>query len=131
MNGGNRVFYIISFLIFTFFGIVFLRSSYQSKKLRENGTSAKAVVSETPDCGRSSNTMEVKLKENIYSINIGKNDCINGRYRIGDSVEVLYSITYNKAVLPTERTNLLYWMSLLFFIVPIYCLYQVLRQSKV
>ncbi|MCB0541399.1 MAG: hypothetical protein KDE33_28085 [Bacteroidetes bacterium] len=59
MKGGNRVFYVISFLIFTFFEIVFLRSSYQNKKIRKNGISTKAVVSETPDCGRSSNTMEV------------------------------------------------------------------------
>lgn len=126
----NRALYFIAFIAFTFFGIQFFQSSYQSKKIKENGISVTAIVSGIPDCGRSSNTMEVKIKENLYSINIGKNDCIKRRYQIGESVEVLYSSTYKKAILPSERTTLLYGMSLLFFIIPAYCLHQIFRQFK-
>ena len=43
-----------------------------------------------PICGRS-NIIEVKYQKIKYNISINKNDCIQGRYNIGDTLEATYN----------------------------------------
>gem|GEM_PF-2094188 len=126
----NKVIYLIAFIAFTYFALNFFKTSYQGKVINANGVSVVVEVDGVPNCGRSSNTMDVKFKQKIYNINIGKNDCIEGRYKNGDKIEVLYGKEYDKMQLPSERSNLLYWMSIIFFMIPLYCLLQIIKPFK-
>ncbi len=126
----NRVIYLIAFIVFAFFALNFFRTSHQGKEINNNGISIVVEVVGVPNCGRSSNTMDVKYKQKLYNINIGKNDCIEGRYKNGDKIEVLYGKQYDKMQLPSERSELLYWMSILFFAIPLYCLLQIIKPFK-
>lgn len=123
----NRVFYLVAFIAFTYFALCFFRTSHQGKVINATGVSVVVEVDGVPDCGRSSNTMDVKYRQKSYNINIGKNDCIEGRYKNGDKVEALYGKEYDKLQLPSERSELLYWMSILFFVIPLYCLIQIIK----
>jgi hypothetical protein len=126
----NRVIYLLAFIAFTYFALNFFNSSYQGKIISENGINKTVSIIDIPDCGRSSNSMDVEYNNKKYNINIGKNDCIEGKYKIGDRVNVLYSSIYDKVQLPSERSSLLYWMSILFFLIPVYCLFQIIRPFK-
>lgn len=126
----NRVIYLIAFIAFTYFALNFFRTSHQGKVISANGSPVTVKVTGVPNCGRSSNTMDVKYKQKVYNINIGKNDCIEGRYKNGDKIEVLYSKEYDKMQLPSEKSNLLYWMSIIFFIIPLYFLLEIVKPFK-
>lgn len=126
----NRFIYFIGFIAFSYFALNFFESSYQGKVISSSGVTIVVEVDGFPKCGRSGGTMKVKYEQKLYSINIGINDCVQGRYRHGDKVEVLYGKIYDKMRLPSERTELLYWMSIFFFTVPLYCLLQLIKPSK-
>ncbi len=126
----NRIIYLAAFIAFTYFGLNFFESSYMGKEINENGIGKQVEVASVQNCGRSSNTIDVEYDLKTYTINIGKNDCIEGRYSIGDKIVVKYSSEYDKMQLPTERTNLVFWMSILFFLIPLYCLVQIIRPFK-
>jgi hypothetical protein len=126
----NRIFYLVAFIAFTYFALNFFMTSYQRKVISANGSPVTVKVTGVPNCGRSSNTMDVKYKQKVYNINIGKNDCIEGRYKNGDKIEVLYSKEYDKMQLPSEKSNLLYWMSIIFFIIPLYFLIEIVKPFK-
>lgn len=126
----NRVVYLIAFIAFTYFALNFFRTSHQGKVINANGVPVVVEVLGMPNCGRSSNTMDVKYEQKVYNVSIGKNDCIEGRYKNGNKIEILYGIEYDKMQLPSERSDLLYWMSIIFFIIPLYCLLQVIKPFK-
>ncbi len=126
----NRIIYFVAFIAFTYFGLIFFETSYISKEIYENGIDKQVEISSVPNCGSSSNTVDVEYHLKTYTIKIGKNDCIEGRYSIGDKLMVKYSSKYDKMVLSTERTTLAFWMSVLFFLIPFYCLVQMIRPFK-
>jgi len=123
----NRILYFIGFLIFTYFAVNFFESSYQAKMIKKYGVTVISIVSELPNCGRSSNTVYVEYNSKKYNINIGKNDCIQGNYKIGDRIKVVYSSSYDKMQLPTETVELGYWLSIAFFFIPLYFLYKLIK----
>jgi hypothetical protein len=47
-------------------------------------------VVELPLCGRS-NIIVVSYQDQQYRISINKNDCIEGKYRIGDTLDAVYN----------------------------------------
>lgn len=47
-------------------------------------------VVELPLCGRS-NIIVVSYQDHTYRISINKNDCIEGKYRIGDTLDAIYN----------------------------------------
>lgn len=47
-------------------------------------------VVELPLCGRS-NIIVVSYQDQPYRISINKNDCIEGKYRIGDTLDAIYN----------------------------------------
>ena len=50
---------------------------------------------ELPICGRS-NIIGISYKEKKYNISINKNDCIQGKYNIGDTLEATYNYKLDK-----------------------------------
>lgn len=123
----NKVLYLIAFIAFTYFALNFFENSYTAKMISENGILRIGEIASIPNCGSSTNTMDVKLNQNIYNVNIEKNKCIQGFYRIGDRIEVMYSEEYDKAQLPTEPSTLSYWTSIIFFLLPLYFLFQIIK----
>ena len=89
---------------------------------KENGILTNAEVYKRPECGKSSNTMKVLLDRKVFTLDIGKNDCIQGQYSIGDVVEVLYCRECGQAILPESNAIFRYWLSLVFFAIPLYLL---------
>ncbi len=47
-------------------------------------------VVELPLCGRS-NIIVVRYQDQTYRISINKNDCIEGKYMIGDTIDAIYN----------------------------------------
>jgi hypothetical protein len=85
------------------------------------------TVKTNGNCGRSGGSIEVTLNGKVYHLGIRRNDCISGKYRIGDEVKVLYGASYDYIILPETKTELGFYMSLLFFILPMYCLVKTIR----
>ncbi len=122
--------YLVLFITFTFFSIKFFEASYRDYNIKEYGIESIATIKDIPNCGRSSNSVEVLLNNEKYILKIGKVDCIKGKYKIGDKVTVLYSSAYNALILPNAKVKLILYMSLLFFLFPLYCLYHLIKPKK-
>lgn len=125
----SKVIYLILFVGFSFFSIQFFNSALINYRISQYGSKQLAEVIEVPNCSRSSNSFYVKLKEKKYLTEIGKNDCIQGKYLIGQKIEVLYSSDYDKIVMPNSKTKLIFYMSLAFFLLPITSLYYLIRRK--
>ena len=125
----SRVYYLVAFVLFTYFSLQFFQSAFVGKEIALNGIKVNTHVVKLPKCGRSSGTMNILYKDKRYDIKIGKNDCIQGKYSIGDQVEALYSQNYDKLQLTTEKVNVIYVLSLLFFLVPLFCLFKLIKKE--
>lgn len=123
----SKVIYFILFVGFSFFSIQFFNSALRNYRISQHGSRQFAEVVDVPNCSRSSNSLYVKLKEKKYLTEIGKNECIQGKYLIGQKIEVLYSSDYDKIIMPYSKTKLVFYMSLAFFILPIASLYYLLK----
>ena len=93
----------------------------------QTGKEKVAIINSIPKCGKSSNTVEVLLFGKNYEIRIGKNKCFDGFYQLGDPVNVIYSDIYDGAINANANVKIGYWMSICFFIMPIYFLYKIIR----
>ena len=122
--------YLVLFIAFTFFSIKFFEASYRDYNIKDHGIESIATIKDIPNCGRSSGSVDVILNDEKYLLNIGINDCIKRKYKIGDKVTVLYSSTYNAIILPNAKVNLVLYMSLLFFLLPLYSLYHLIKPRK-
>ena len=58
-----------------------------------------------------------------FNIKIGKNKCIQGFYKLGDKIKVIYNEYYSAVIMPYENAKVGLYMSLLFFLIPICFLY--------
>ena len=126
----NRILYLIGFFVFSFFALNFFESTQREKTINETGIPVLAKVAGVPNCGRSSNTIDVKIEQKTYNISIGKNDCIQGFYKVGDTLKVLYSSVYDRAQRPEQFTYFSYIVSILFFCLPIYFLLLLIKPFK-
>ncbi len=50
-----------------------------------------AMVVDLPLCGGASNNIIVEYKGKRYKVSVNKNDCIQGRYKIGDKINTIYN----------------------------------------
>lgn len=118
----KKFLYLGLFVAFAFFSLNFFKSAKLKYMTKEDGVLTQAEVYKRPECGRSSNTMEVLLDGRTFNLDIGKNDCIQGKYSIGDIVEVLYCKECGEAILPGAQASFRYWLSIAFFALPLYFL---------
>ena len=126
----SKIYYLVAFILFTYFSLQFFQSAFIGREIATNGIKVETRVVQLPTCGRGNGNMNIVYKDKFYNIKIGKNDCIQGKYRIGDEVEALYSISYDKIQLATEKVNFNYVVSILFFLVPLFCLFKLLKKNK-
>ena len=86
----KRIIIIFGFLFTLLWSVSNLKKSASRIPLEIFNTSVMVKVVELPLCGRS-NIIVVGYQGQKYRISINKNDCIQGRYRIGDSLEAIYN----------------------------------------
>ena len=86
----KRILIIFGFLFTLLWCASNLKKSASRIPLEIYNTSVMVKVAELPLCGRS-NIIVVSYQNQKYSISINKNDCIQGKYRIGDELEAIYN----------------------------------------
>lgn len=125
----TKILYLILFVSFSFFASVFFKSARLKYLTKETGVKTMATIDALPECGKSSNTMEVFLEKKNFTVDIAKNDCIQGKYSIGDKIEVLYCYKCDMVVLPSSKTDFRYGLSIFFFVIPLYFLFLLLKSK--
>ncbi|WP_417612051.1 hypothetical protein [Owenweeksia hongkongensis] len=126
----RKALYLLLFVTFAFFSVIFFKTERAEYLTKESGINVIGRVLTRPECGRGSGTIELKIHKRILKVKIGKNDCIEGKYSIGDDVEVIYSAVYSCAVLPTSNTNFSFVLSIVFFLVPAYFLVLLIKPNS-
>ena len=94
------------------------------------GIVVEAEVYGRPKCGSARGRVEVLVDKRVLVAFIPKNPCLEGLYRVGDKIEVYYSKEYDAAVQTDYPVTVRYWTSILFYVVPLYFLYHLLRVNK-
>jgi hypothetical protein len=122
MINKRKLLYLVCFLVFTYFAQRFFKEESLRYKTFKEGVITEAVVNKRPKCGRGPALAEILIEKRIYKITINVNDCINGVYKIGDKIEVLFCKECDTAILPFYSAKTSYWISVVFFIVPLYFL---------
>lgn len=122
-----RLMYLFLFLGATLFAIKFFEQAYRDYSIKQSGTQGIATIESRPDCGRSNSTVDVRYMNKIYLLRIGKNDCIKGEYSIGDKVPVIYSDVYDYMITPGRQVAFLFYMSIVLWVLPLYCLYKLIK----
>ncbi len=124
----NRKIYFVLFLLFAFFSYFFFKTAYRDHKISIGKIAKNVLVVSKGNCGRGGGTIKVKYESKIYTLGIGRNDCINGKYKIGDQIIVLYGEQYDYFILKDMNTISSLYLSIAFFFLPIYCLYKLIRK---
>ena len=118
----NRILYMILFVLFSYIALIYFDGQREKMAIQKFGSIRAAMITDRPNCGRSASSVMVLLDNRTYDVEIGINKCIQGYYRIGDKVEVMYHPSFNRVILPTKNVKFGYIISILFFIVPLYLL---------
>ena len=122
----SRLSYFFCFIFSAFFSALFFDTSLRDYRIKKYGEEKDCIVLTGGDCGRSGGSIKVLMQTKEYKLSIGRVDCIKNRYRVRTTIKVLYDYDYDYMILPEEKVELGLCMSLLFFIVPLYCLYQLM-----
>ena len=122
----SRLSYFFSFIFLSFFSTLFFDTSLRDYRIKRYGEEKNCVVLTSGECGKSGGTIKVLMQTREYKLSIGRVDCIENKYRIGTTVKVLYGYDYDFMILPEEKVELGLYMSLLFFTLPLYCLYKLI-----
>jgi hypothetical protein len=125
----NRLTYFALFIFFGFFSIKFFETSLRDYTIKLNGEEKIVKILSNGNCGRSGGTIKVLLNDKSYSLNIGINDCISGKYQIGNEISVLYGAQYDYIILSEGKMVLGLYMSLAFFLLPLYCLFKIIKNK--
>ncbi|MEZ4829534.1 MAG: hypothetical protein R3C61_25105 [Bacteroidia bacterium] len=86
----KRVFIIFGFLLTLLWGASKLKEAATRLQFEVFNKPVTVRVVALPMCGRS-NIIVVKYREKEYNISINKNDCIQGKYNIGDTLDATYN----------------------------------------
>ena len=71
----------------------------------------------------------IEYLNKVYRVEIAKIDCFENRVMIGQSIELRYMKSLDKFIIPTLKTQLIYFMSLVFFVVPLYFLLKMIKRG--
>ena len=129
----SKLTYFLCFITCAYFSTLFFDTSLRNYRIKKFGEEKFCTVLNRGECGKSGGTIKVSLHEKEYNLSIGRVDCIEGNYSIGSQVKNLYGRDYDYMILPEDKAELGFYLSLLFFILPLYFLYQLikpLRKSK-
>jgi hypothetical protein len=126
----SRSMYFICFMFFSFFSTIFFETSLRDYRIKKYGDERICTVLTNGNCGKSGGTIKVSMQKKEYNLSIGRVDCVENYYHIGDDIKILYDYNYDYMILPTEKVELGLYMSILFFMLPLYCLYQLVKPSK-
>lgn len=84
-------------LLFTFLFLVTMlwlssniKKAHSELAVEEFNTYVRAKVVDLPLCG-ASNIITVEYDNKRYDVSVSKNECIQGKYRIGDYLNVMYN----------------------------------------
>lgn len=69
----------------------------------------------------------VEYLQKKYFVEIAKIDCYDNRIIIGQVIELKYLNAQDKFINPNENTKFMYYISLVFFLVPIYFLLKMIK----
>jgi hypothetical protein len=116
-----KYFYVLGFLIFSFLTLQNFKSKHIEYKLaKTEGEKAIVEVTEIPDlCQRRNNRLSVKRDKKEYSVLISNKKCVEGVFKVGDKIEMIYVPRFDKLFIqkPTSKFN--YILSIAFFLIPI------------
>lgn len=128
MSFYTRLLYFVAALVFTIIGIGEVKKSKLEAKIKESGNVVKAVIVERPRCSNKACTLKIELRGKSYRLlNIGRNARMKEKYRVGKTIDVLYDKEHDIVMTPDRAVEASYHLSLLMFIIPLFCLYQMLR----
>ena len=125
----SRLSYFFCFIFSALFSALFFDTSLRDYRIKKYGEEKDCIVLTGGNCGRSGGSIKVLMQAKEYKLSIGRVDCIQDKYRIRNTVKVLYGYDYDYMILPEEKVELGLCMSLLFFILPLYCLYQLIGKN--
>ena len=123
MSRSSSLFY---FILFCFLSALFFYTALRDYRIKKYGEEKNCIVLTSGRCGKSGGSIKVLMQTREYKLSIGRVDCIKNKYRIGTTVKVLYGYDYDYIILPEMKAELLLYMSVLFFILPLYFLYQLI-----
>lgn len=126
----SRLNYFFCFLFFAYFSTLFFDTSLRNYRIKKSGEERVCVVLDRGDCGKGGGTLKVSINQKEYKLSIGQNDCIEGYYKIGSEVKVLYDYDYDYIILPEDKAELGLYLSLIFFLLPIFCLYKLIKPAR-
>ena len=106
----KRLLIIFGFLLALLWGASQLKEAATRLQFEVFNKPVIVKVVELPICGRS-NIIGISYKEKKYNISINKNDCIQGKYNIGDTLEATYNSKLdemNPSVIGVYRLYIIY-----------------------
>lgn len=123
----NRLIYFIGFMASLFFATNYLINSVQINEALKYGIDTEAEIIELPVCNAKS-SVYVKLNRKKYNLILGKNQCIEGGYRIGDRIPVIYYSKLDKVVSNGTNGQFGILVAMIFFLLPLFCLYKLIKK---
>ena len=91
----KRIFIIFGFLFALLWGVSKLKEAATRMQFEVFNEPVVVRVVGLPLCGRS-NIIEVEYQEEKYNISINKNDCIQGKYNLGSTLQATYNTRLNE-----------------------------------
>lgn len=74
-------------------------------------------------------TADILYNNKSYSVELAKNACYENEIRTGKVIQLKYLKEYDKFIIPESNTLIMYYISFLFFIVPLFFLIKILRST--
>lgn len=81
-------------------------------------------------CQRRNNRITVQYEKKKYSVLISNKACIEGRFRIGDKVEMIYIPRFDKLFIESSTSKFNFILSIALFLIPIVFLVLLIRPRK-
>lgn len=124
-----RSIYFIAFLLTSIFSIYWLSSAHRDyiTALANNVVFAKVIHIPLVNIGNNK-SIDVEYNSKMYSVQISSKDYINNKYAVNDNIEVFYSTKFDYMFLAAKNVKYSYYLSILFFAFPLYCLYKLIKK---
>ena len=110
----HQIYKIGFFLSFIFF-LFLTEENYTDVLTKKSGKLVTVEIYSQPICGRSMNKMDVKYLNEIGFVDVSKNKCINGYYKVGELVDVIYHTGINHFVMPYLPINRIIFLNFLLY----------------
>ncbi len=117
---------IFYFLFFSIVSIIVYDESKQKYQIQLNGEIIDAILVNIKP-GRLC-TATILYDNRYYSVELAKSDCYDNEISTGKKIKLKYLKNADEFIIPESNVTMIYYLSILFFIVPIAFMLKIIRK---